>query len=75
MKAKEAVYIELTKDAEFLFYLHDRGEEYFMPYDALPGIPNVYHVDAKAHHIEVDVKKEVEIANNNCIGGVYNYYG
>ena len=75
MVAKEGIIIVVRENAKFLIYVHDHGEEYFMHYDIWPGIPSVHQVQEEVHSIEIDVKKEVEVASNNCIDGAYSYYG
>ena len=69
------IIIEADKNAAFLLYVHDAGEEYYFHYDAWPDIPFVHHPKSWESTTIIGIKKEVEIGNEKCRDESYDYFG
>ena len=39
----KGVTIRVNSESEFLMYLHDKGEEYYLHYDFWPNVPYTHH--------------------------------
>ena len=59
---------------EFWMYIHDKGDEFYLHYDFWPNVPFIYHFGDKDHFADLVVRKEVEVHDENCNEGSYNYF-
>ena len=61
------IAIHLGKDADTYFYVHDKGEQYFLHYDWWPELPFIYHVPPNTYSgVEFIIKKEIEMKDEHC---------
>ena len=60
---------------DLLLYLHDKGEEYYLHYDFWPIVPFVHEFKQKEAFVDIVVRKELEVQNENCLDENYNYFG
>ena len=60
---------------QFWLYLHEEGDEFFLHYDYWPNVPPMYHVKHPETWLDIVIKKELHVANDNCLDGSYFYVG
>ena len=63
------------EQSEFLIYLHDKGEEYYLHYDFWPSVPFIHRSTKKEYFSDVVVRKELETYHENCQKKSYDYFG
>ena len=71
----KGVTIRVNSESEFLMYLHDKGEEYYLHYDFWPNVPYTHHAKKEEFFTDMVVKKELEVLTENCEQTNYGYFG
>ena len=71
----KGVTIRVNSESEFLMYLHDKGEEYYLHYDFWPNVPYTHHAKKEEFFTDMVVKKELEVLTENCEPTNYGYFG
>ena len=70
----KGVTIRVNSESEFLMYLHDKGEEYYLHYDFWPNVPYTHHAKKEEFFTDMVVKKELEVLTENCEQTDYGYF-
>ena len=65
----------MHEDKEFWIYVHDKGEEFYLHYDFWPNVPFIHHSVPNEHFADIEVKKQLEVQNENCDHQSYDYFG
>ena len=74
--AKEYWWIVLKEDADFLVYVHDKGEEYFMHHEVWPTIPPIHRVRKDDFAVDYTFQKLTNQKGTlECKHEPYNYFG
>jgi hypothetical protein len=55
-------------------YVHDKGEEFYLHYDFWPKVPFIHHTQEEEYFADIVVRKELEIQQEGCKDGNYNYF-
>ena len=71
----KGVTIRVNSESEFLMYLHDKGEEYYLHYDFWPNVPYTHQAKKEEFFTDMVVKKELEVLTENCEPTNYGYFG
>ena len=56
-------------------YVHDKGEEFYLHYDFWPKVPFIHHSQEEEYFADMVVRKELEVRQEGCKDGAYNYFG
>lgn len=56
-------------------YVHDEGDEFYLHYDFWPKVPFIHHSQENEYFADIVVRKELEVKNEKCQDGNYNYFG
>ena len=56
-------------------YVHDKGDEFYLHYDFWPKVPFIHHSQENEYFADIVVRKELEVQNEECQNGNYNYFG
>ena len=75
MFARKGITLLLHEDKEFLIYVHDKGEEFYLHYDFWPNVPFIHHSVPSEYFADVEVKKQLEVQSENCDHQSYDYFG
>lgn len=71
----KGVTIRVNSESEFLMYLHDKGEEYYLHYDFWPNVPYTHHAKKEEFFTDMVVKKDLEVLTENCEQTNHSYFG
>ena len=65
----------LYAKTEFWMYVHDKGEEFYLHYDFWPNVPYIHHSKEQEQFVDIVIRKELEVQNDNCDDIPDNYFG